>query len=84
VLGLSTVLAPVAVYAVMGDGAQAMLGGWRKWLADNNAVVTVLLLLVFAVVLIGKGITGLSACRDSGTADHVVRVPERRRAGHDC
>jgi threonine/homoserine/homoserine lactone efflux protein len=60
VLGASTVLAPVVVYVAMGDRAARILGGWRTWLADNNAVVTALLLLVFAVVLIGKGITGQS------------------------
>ena len=59
-LGASTVLAPVAVYLAMGDRAARILGGWRTWLAENNTVVTALLLLVFAVVLIGKGITGLS------------------------
>ena len=60
VLGASTVLAPVVVYVAMGDRAARILGGWRTWLADNNTVLTALLLLVFAVVLIGKGITGLS------------------------
>ena len=60
VLAASTVLAPLVVYLAMGDRAATILGGWRKWLATNNAIVTSLLLLVFAVVLIGKGITGLS------------------------
>lgn len=60
VLAASTVLAPVAVYVAMGDGAATILGGWRTWLAANNTVVTAVLLLVFAVVLIGKGIAGLS------------------------
>lgn len=59
-LGASTVLAPVAVYLAMGNRPATILGGWREWLAENNAVVTALLLLVFAVVLIGKGITGVS------------------------
>ena len=59
-LGASTVLAPVAEYLAMGNRAATILGGWREWLAENNAVVTALLLLVFALVLIGKGITGLS------------------------
>lgn len=60
VLAASTVLAPLVVYLSMGDRAATILGGWRKWLAANNAIVTSLLLLVFAVLLIGKGITGLS------------------------
>jgi threonine/homoserine/homoserine lactone efflux protein len=60
VIGASTVLAPVAVYFAMGDRAAAILGGWRKWLEQNNAVVTAVVLLVIAAVLIGHGITGLS------------------------
>ena len=59
-IGASTVLAPLVVYLAMGDRAATILGGWRDWLQENNAVVTPLLLLVIAVVLIGKGITGLS------------------------
>jgi hypothetical protein len=60
VIGASTVLAPLAVYLAMGERAAAVLGGWRTWLAANNAVVTAILFLVFAAVLIGKGISGLS------------------------
>jgi threonine/homoserine/homoserine lactone efflux protein len=60
VIGASTVLAPVAVYFAMGDRAAAILGGWRKWLEQNNAVVTAVVLLVIAAVLIGNGIAGLS------------------------
>jgi threonine/homoserine/homoserine lactone efflux protein len=60
VIGASTVLAPVVVYFAMGDRAAAILGGWRKWLEQNNAVVTSVVLLVIAAVLIGKGIAGLS------------------------
>jgi threonine/homoserine/homoserine lactone efflux protein len=60
-LGSATVLGPVVVYLVEQDRAARILGEWRVWLADNNAVLTGLLLLVFAVVLIGKGISGLSS-----------------------
>ena len=60
VVGASTVLAPVVVYFAMGDRAAAILHGWRKWLEENNAVVTAVVLIVLAAVLIGKGITGLS------------------------
>jgi hypothetical protein len=44
----------------MADRAAAMLGGWRKWLEENNAVVTAVVVLVLATVLIGHGIRGLS------------------------
>jgi hypothetical protein len=55
-----SLLAPVVVYFAMGDRAATTLGGWRKWLGENNAVVTAVVLLVLAAVLIGQGITGLS------------------------
>ena len=60
VIGASTLLAPVVVYFAMADRAATILGGWRKWLEQNNAVVTAVVLLVIAAVLIGNGITGLS------------------------
>jgi len=53
------VAAPVAVYFLMGDRAARVLAGWKTWLAANNATVMTVLLLVFGVVLIGKGIGGL-------------------------
>ena len=56
----STILGPLIVYLAMGRRATEILGGWRTWLADNNATVMSVLLLVFAVVLIGQGIAGLS------------------------
>ncbi|MGZ6563348.1 MAG: GAP family protein [Solirubrobacteraceae bacterium] len=56
----ATILGPLIVYLAMGQRATAILGGWRTWLADNNATVMSVLLLVFAVVLIGQGISGLS------------------------
>ena len=59
-IGASTVLAPIVVYFAMADRAAAILGGWRKWLEENNAVVTAVVLFVLAAVLIGNGITGLS------------------------
>jgi threonine/homoserine/homoserine lactone efflux protein len=56
----ATILGPLVVYLAMGQRATEILGGWRVWLADNNATVMSVLLLVFAVVLIGQGISGLS------------------------
>jgi hypothetical protein len=44
----------------MGDKAAPVLGGWKTWLAANNATVMMVLFLVFGVTLIGKGISGLS------------------------
>ena len=53
------VAAPVGVYFLMGDRATSVLDSWKAWLAANNATVMTVLLLVFGVVLIGKGIGGL-------------------------
>ena len=60
VLAGATILGPLVVYLAMGQRAAESLGGWRTWLADNNATVMSVLLLVFSVVLIGQGISGLS------------------------
>ena len=53
------VLAPLIVVLVMGDRSQAIRDSWKTWLAQNNAAVMSVLFLVFAVVLIGKGVSGL-------------------------
>jgi len=60
-IGSIGIIAPVAVYLAMGEEKSArVLGGWKTWLAANNATVMIVLFLVFGVVLIGKGIGGLS------------------------
>jgi hypothetical protein len=61
IIAISTVAAPVIVYRVAGDQAQHLLDEMKGWLGQNNAVVMAVLLLVIGAVLIGKGISGLSA-----------------------
>ena len=53
------VAAPFVVTLAMGEKAQKILDGWKAWLGQNNAVVMSVLFLIFAVVLIGKGIAGI-------------------------
>ena len=53
------VAAPLVVMLAMGEKAQPILDEWKAWLGQNNAVVMSVLFLVFAVVLIGKGIAGI-------------------------
>ena len=53
------VAAPLVVTLAMGEKAQAILDSWKAWLGQNNAVVMTVLFLIFAVVLIGKGIAGI-------------------------
>jgi len=60
VVGSLGVAAPVAVYFAMGKRSEHVLDEWKVWLAANNATVMFVLFLVFGVVLIGKGIEGLS------------------------
>ena len=49
----------VAAPLAMGEKAQTILDSWKAWLGQNNAVVMSVLFLIFAVVLIGKGIAGI-------------------------
>jgi threonine/homoserine/homoserine lactone efflux protein len=60
VIGSITVGGPVVVYLVMGNEAAKTLDAWRSWLTENNATVMFILFLVLGVVLLGKGISGLS------------------------
>ena len=60
VVGSLSIIAPGGVYLGMGDKAGDVLGGWKTWLAANNATVMIVLFVVFGVSLIGKGIGGLS------------------------
>ena len=53
------VAAPLVVTLAMGEKAQKILDSWKAWLGQNNAVVMTVLFLIFAVILIGKGIAGI-------------------------
>ena len=53
------VAAPLVVALALGDKAASILDGWKAWLGQNNATVMAVLFLVFAVVLIGKGVAAL-------------------------
>ncbi len=49
------------IYRTAGEKAQRILDAMKGWLGQNNAVMMAVLLLVIGVVLLGKGISGLSA-----------------------
>jgi hypothetical protein len=55
-----SVAAPVLIYLIMGEKASKTLDGWKTWLIANNATVMFVLLLVLGVLLVGKGISGLT------------------------
>ena len=50
-----TVGGAVLFYFVGGQRAKTLLDGWKVWLAQNNAVVMCVLLIVIGVALAGKG-----------------------------
>lgn len=60
VIAASTVAGPVLAYLVAGPRMRAPLDTLKAWLQANNATVMSVLLLVIGVVLVGKGIGGLS------------------------
>jgi len=54
------VLAPLAVYLIMGERAKRVLGNWRDWAVQHNVVVMAVLFFVLGLKLIGDGITILT------------------------
>lgn len=60
VIAGSTVLIPVVGYLVAADRLREPLARLKVWLQENNTTVMSVLILVIGVVLIGKGIGGLS------------------------
>ncbi len=55
-----TIAGPVAYYLVGGDHARAALDGMKTWLTAHNDAVLAVLLLVFGVDLIAKGLPPLT------------------------
>ena len=61
VIAASTVAIPVIGYLTARTKMAGPLESLRNWLTQNNATVTAVLLLVIGVVLLGKGISGLTS-----------------------
>ena len=59
IIAVLGVAAPLVVLVAMKEKSQPILDSWKAWLEQNNATVMAVLFLVFAVVLIGKGIAAL-------------------------
>ena len=59
IIGSLSIAVPVVYLRFGGAAAKVRLDSARVWLGENNATVLSVLLLVFGVVLIGKGIGGL-------------------------
>lgn len=60
IVAASSVAAPVVVYFVLGERSVELLDRLKTWMAQNNAVVMAVLLLVLGVKLIGDAIPGLA------------------------
>lgn len=55
-----TIAVPVLLNLFMKDRSARVLNTWKEWLTENNNTVMFVLLLVFGILLLGKGISGLS------------------------
>ncbi|MGW0878948.1 GAP family protein [Streptomyces sp. NPDC002671] len=51
------VLAPLAVYLLMGERAKGVLSNWRDWATRHNVAVMAVLFFVLGLKLLGDGIT---------------------------
>ena len=58
ILGSLTILAPVAIYFLMGAKAKEILDGLKGFMAAHNAAIMTVLLLVLGAKLIGDAIAG--------------------------
>jgi len=56
---VSTVLVPVVAYLIAADRLRRPLEVFHEWLARENAAITSVLLLVIAVLMLGKGLGSL-------------------------
>ncbi|MEU1299629.1 GAP family protein [Streptomyces shenzhenensis] len=55
------VLAPLAVYLLIGERAKNILGSWRDWAAQHNVAVMAALFFVLGLKLLGDGVSVLAA-----------------------
>jgi threonine/homoserine/homoserine lactone efflux protein len=57
-IGAIGVLVPLVIYFALGDRAGPILDGIKSWMAQHNAVIMTVLLLVIGAKLIGDAIAG--------------------------
>lgn len=60
ILAVCTVAAPIVAFAIDEERMRGPLDRLKVWLEDNNAIVMSVLLLVIGVVLLGRGLGGLT------------------------
>ena len=61
VIGALGVAIPVVIYFALGDRSGPLLGRLKDWMAQNNAVIMAVILLLIGVKLIGDAISGFSS-----------------------
>ena len=60
-IGSLTILAPLAIYFLMGAKAEAILDELKDFMTKHNAAIMTVLMLVLGVKLIGDAIAGFSS-----------------------
>ncbi len=55
-IGTLGLLIPLGIYLLMGDRAPALLRDLNEWLADHNAAIMTVLLIVIGVKMFGSGL----------------------------
>lgn len=60
VLASSTIILPVAIYAIAGERARAILDSAKGWLIRNNSTVMTILFLVLGAKVLGDGLAALA------------------------
>jgi hypothetical protein len=53
-------VAPVALYAILGQRSEAMLGNLRAWLTAHGGVIMAVILLLIGAKLLGDAVSGLA------------------------
>jgi len=61
VIGSVTIIAPLVIYFAMGSKATEILNGLKTWMVASNATIMTVMLLLLGALLLGDGISALSA-----------------------
>ncbi|NEB76419.1 GAP family protein [Streptomyces sp. SID14478] len=61
VIGSLCVLLPLLVYVFGGSKSERVLGSWKAWMAEHNAAIMTVVLVVLGAKYVGDAISGLTA-----------------------
>ena len=81
VIGSLGVAIPVVMYFALGDRSGPLLERLKDWMAQNNAVIMAVILLLIGVKLIGDAISGLLELGVSPRRGAVGNEPSEKRRG---